>query len=642
MAVCPLCSAEVDPRVLAQSSRIRPQLFYLLRSANSAWQPADGACPACVHRAQQQFSNTRSATALHTTTDPQTTFPYYHPNAESVLAQAERLPDYATFTGQGVTIAFLDSGYYPHPDLGTALPDPEQPRHWVGLTERQWRDQLEPMRPRFAHYVDLADGGERLGVDQSSLWDSANDSWHGQMTTVVAAGNGALSTGRYRGYAPQAAILPIKIGRASGRIPEEDILRGLEWLLQADNWQRYGVRVLNVSVGGDFRQPWHRNAVCLAAEELSRRGMLICAAAGNSGLEGIVAPAQAPSVLTVGGYEDHNLRWQPHDAAAVARLTLYHHNYGPILAQRQPSPKPEILALARWLPAPILPVSPVLRETVTIGALRNALLGYEEYPTVPTRTHRPSPDQRRGPEGASEGLSWFPEVWQAVRQAMNRHKWVHPYYQHVDGTSVAVAQVSAVAAQMVAANPQLSGAEVRALLLATVLPLPNQPAERSGHGVLQPSLAVAAALRARGGALAGYPPSATFLDQGEWRPWLEQARAPYLAPLYPSAAQTVRPIYLGYYAPTATAVSVVGDFNGWQPSAQLLTRAHNGWWHGILLLRAGHYAYRFWVEERDSVPGNWVLDPENPVRSESGYEDDHTLLVHDGVNRPTVGQLLTH
>ena len=42
-------------------------------------------------------------------TDPPTTFPYYHPDEETVLGQTARLPDYATFGGQGVTIAFLDS-----------------------------------------------------------------------------------------------------------------------------------------------------------------------------------------------------------------------------------------------------------------------------------------------------------------------------------------------------------------------------------------------------------------------------------------------------------------------------------------------------------------------------------------------------
>lgn len=610
--------------MLAQSATVRPALYLFLWQKNPAWQPNHGVCPACVLWALHQVSAERSPTSLHTTTDPQTTFPYYHLAEESVLAQAERLPDYATISGQGVTIAFLDSGYYPHPDLCTAANNPDPAPDWVTLAEQQWRTHLTTMQPRIAQYVDLADGDERIGVDQPSLWAGDGSSWHGQMTTVIAAGNGYLSGGHYRGYAPQARILPIKIGRQNGRIPEEDILRGLDWLLRDNNWRRYGVRVLNVSVGGDFRQPWHKNPVCLAAEELSQQGVLICAAAGNRGQEGLVAPAQAPSVLTVGGFEDHNQRWLPED---TTRLSLYHHNYGTVTKQRQRSQKPEILALGRYLPAPILPLSPIFAETATIGELRNALLGYDEHQSFPQRTNNSLlPYQRAGALWARKGLTWFPEIWQALRQRMNAHKWVHPFYQHVDGTSVAVAQVSAVAAQIFAANPQLTGQEVKALLLATALPLPEQLPARTGHGLLQPSQAVAAALHSRGGLLQSYPQSATRFHRDELQRWQEQGRVPL--PIIPNSLvdQLIAFAYLGFYAPAAQAVSVIGEFNQWQPGAHALHRANHGWWHGLLPLPPGTYRYQFWVEELPGS-GRWLADPENPRRLESGYREDHSLLV---------------
>lgn len=56
---------------------------------------------------QQHFAAERNQHSLHTTTDPHTTFPYYHPAEEEVLSQPERLPDYHTITGVGVTMAFL-------------------------------------------------------------------------------------------------------------------------------------------------------------------------------------------------------------------------------------------------------------------------------------------------------------------------------------------------------------------------------------------------------------------------------------------------------------------------------------------------------------------------------------------------------
>jgi serine protease AprX len=45
-----------------------------------------------------------------------------------------------------------------------------------------------------------------------------------------------------------------------------------------------------------------------------------------------------------------------------------------------------------------------------------------------------------------------------VRQRINDQKFIHPHYQHVDGTSFAAAIVSAAVAQMLEANPALTPA----------------------------------------------------------------------------------------------------------------------------------------------------------------------------------------
>jgi hypothetical protein len=43
------------------------------------------------------------------------------PNRFSVLSALERLGDDARLSGRGVTVAFLDSGFHPHPDLTRPL-----------------------------------------------------------------------------------------------------------------------------------------------------------------------------------------------------------------------------------------------------------------------------------------------------------------------------------------------------------------------------------------------------------------------------------------------------------------------------------------------------------------------------------------
>ena len=631
MPHCPLCGAATDARLLAQSATLRPAIARWIQQQAVDWVPAHGLCPTCALQHTQLWSTTRSSSVLHIAGEPPTTFPYYHTDyhsgEETVLSQSERLPDYHTITGQGVTLAFLDSGYYPHPDL-SVNPTNGLPSDPYALTTR------------ISQYVDLWDGGECIGVDQPSLWDGAGLSWHGQMTTVLAAGNGGLSGGRYRGYAPQANILPIKVGRRGGRIPEEDILRGLQWLLQNDNWARYGVRVLNISVGGDFVQPWQENPLCLAAEELAARGVLICAAAGNSNRAELLALASAPSVLTVGGYDDQNQRWrnqpwrpvgksdQPANSKRLRRQQqgqasesmLYPHNYSLVNTHAgsslRPWHKPELLALARWLPSPILPPSPVLPETVALHELRTILQGYDELqlPTVPRAL-----EQRT--------LPFMPEVWQAVRQRMNAHKWVHPYYQHVDGTSVAVAQVSAVATQMFAANPQLHATQARDLLLKSAYPLLHEAAEKAGHGLLQPSQAVALALRAAGGPLVGYPLSGTVLTASELQKWLDQGTVTLAEMLneYNGVGGLGKWVYFGHYALEMEAVSLIGSFNAWQPDHFPLRRASNGWWHGLLWLPGGNHCYRFWCEH-EQEPAMWQPDPENPLRCEGGYRTDHSLI----------------
>jgi serine protease AprX len=630
LSVCPLCGAATDSRILAKATELRPPIVRLIRRLRPGWQPHQGLCPVCAQEYARRFAAQRRAASLHTTTEPNTTFPYYHPDEETVLAQPERLPDHPGFCGRGVTIAFLDSGYYPHPDL-LASPHWTNAPQWHRLDSRQLQAALSQRALRIVQYADLSEDGEQVGLAMPSLWDGSGDSWHGQMTSALAVGNGLLSDGRFRGYAPNAQALTIKIGRGDGRIPEADILTGLEWLLGDDNWQRYGVRVLNISVGGDHDGCWRENPVCLAVEELARRGVFVAAAAGNSARERLRAPAQSPSLLTVGGIDDHNRRWRPDASAAVAGLSLYPHNWGVVEDDAGPIRKPELLAPARWLPAPVLPVSPIFQEMHALAALRSTLSGahgghLQELVEHWGRMLHSEPlddlDQLDGddPEG------WLQEIWQALRKRMNAHKWVHPYYQHVDGSSVAAAQVSAVAAQMLEANPNLSPAQIKAVLAETALPLPHLPMERTGAGLLQPSQAVAAALRRFGGPLAGFWRSAVRLSPGEMagelRNLLIQGK------VQPSATEEVA-VYLGCHAPSAVAVSVVGPFNAWAPDLWPLQPARNGWWHGVVVLPPGVYGYRFWVASPQQPTGDWLPDPENAVRSESGYLTDHTELVLD-------------
>ncbi|MEJ7616263.1 MAG: S8 family serine peptidase [Pyrinomonadaceae bacterium] len=113
-----------------------------------------------------------------------------------VLPTPLRLDADERFTGRGMTIACLDSGFYPHSDL--TIPDSRI----------------------LAYHSIVKDDSSTLEVPDAA-------SWHGMMTSVVAAGNGALSGGFYRGIAPDANVVLVKLS-SSGRISERHI-KGLEW-----------------------------------------------------------------------------------------------------------------------------------------------------------------------------------------------------------------------------------------------------------------------------------------------------------------------------------------------------------------------------------------------------------------------------
>ncbi len=334
-------------------------------------------------------------------------------NRLAVPAVCERLGADASLTGRGVTIAFLDSGFVRHPDLAR----PED---------------------RIVAYHDVVDPASTLQAAQPREWH-----WHGTQTSVVAAGNGFLSDGLYRGLASEARVVLVKVG-VEGGIPEENIAKGLEWVLA--NRERYGIRVVSISLGGDEDAPLVENRVNQLAEECVRRGLALVVAAGNSGCTDkhrSLPPATAPSVITVGGYEDGG---DPSRAA----LALYCSSYG---FTADGLVKPEIIALARGVAAPILP-------------------GTEAW-------HR------------AEALSQRADV--AAEEALRAEKIVATHYQHVDGTSFAAPIVASVVAQMLEANPALTPVAVKHLLVTTARRIGEASALRQGFGVLDARRAVEAA-----------------------------------------------------------------------------------------------------------------------------------------------------
>ncbi|HEX2619695.1 MAG TPA: S8 family serine peptidase [Phototrophicaceae bacterium] len=374
-------------------------------------------------------------------------YPCYKRGEIALLSTPERtgaLPDY---TGKGVTIAFIDSGFYKHPDL----------------------------KGRILLHVDATTDDI---VEGDYIPKSQAFSWHGQMTTVIACGDGSKSNGRYRGIASAANLVLIKVSTPHNQIKEADILRGLRWVQK--HHHRHNIKIVNLSVGGDFisydsNHPLHR-----IVRDLTEDGLTIVAAAGNSGENHLVPPASAADAITVGGMDDNN-------TLDRREWSLYSHNYGMAF---DGSLKPDILAPARWVASPILPGTRVAMEAFWLGPL---LQSDDNHPV--RRLIR----QGNADQGLAKlfGDHVLDNLHDTLQQRVYAHKLVDACHQHVDGTSVAAPIVSSVIAQMLEANPALTPPQIRQCLRETAQPLPGFDLQRQGAGVVNAVSAVHAALNLR-------------------------------------------------------------------------------------------------------------------------------------------------
>ncbi|WP_053735497.1 S8 family peptidase [Nocardia sp. NRRL S-836] len=169
----------------------------------------------------------------------------------------------AGYTGSGTTVAVLDTGVdQSHPDLA----------------DREIAEQ---------NFSGSPDAGDHYG--------------HGTHVASIIAGTGAKSGGRYRGVAPDARILDVKVLGDNGSGQDSQIIAGMEWAVEQ------GAQVVNMSLGG-FDTP-EVDPLEEAVDRLTaQKGTLFVVAAGNSGPGAgtLGSPGTADAALTVGAVDDQD------------------------------------------------------------------------------------------------------------------------------------------------------------------------------------------------------------------------------------------------------------------------------------------------------------------------------------------------
>ncbi len=178
--------------------------------------------------------------------------------------------DDCLLSGNGVTVAFIDTGIDGHCDF------------CIG-------------NRRIIFFKDF-DGEKEIPYD---------DNGHGTFVAGVCCGSGALSGGKFSGVAPQANIISLKALDKNGEASADKILNAMEWVY--NNHKEYNIRVVCMSFGSEplgFNDP-----IMKGAEALWREGVVVVAAAGNSGPEfqTIKSPGVSSQIITVGGFNDNRI-----------------------------------------------------------------------------------------------------------------------------------------------------------------------------------------------------------------------------------------------------------------------------------------------------------------------------------------------
>jgi serine protease AprX len=188
----------------------------------------------------------------------------------------------AGFTGKGIDVAVIDTGVAPVAGLNG-------PGKVINGPDLSLESQASALR-----YLDT--------------------NGHGTFMAGLIAGHDASLTApyaaapasAYRGMAPDARIVSLKVATADGGTDVSQVIAAINWVVQHKNDNGMNIRVLNLSYGTDSTQSSIIDPLSHAVEQAWRKGIVVVAAAGNSGFQaekGLANPASNRFVIGVGGFD---------------------------------------------------------------------------------------------------------------------------------------------------------------------------------------------------------------------------------------------------------------------------------------------------------------------------------------------------
>ncbi len=133
---------------------------------------------------------------------------------------------------------------------------------------------------------------------------------HGTHMSGIIAGEDAgfdprkPSSLMFAGVAPEAELLSMKVASGDGGADVSQVIAAIDWVVEHAEDAGMHVRVISLSYGTESDQDWKVDPLARAVENAWNHGIVVVAAAGNSGAgEQLLMPALDPHIISVGAVD---------------------------------------------------------------------------------------------------------------------------------------------------------------------------------------------------------------------------------------------------------------------------------------------------------------------------------------------------
>jgi serine protease AprX len=325
--------------------------------------------------------------------------------------------------------------------------------------------------------LDNVDYFDATGGSVRRVNNRADGYGHGTHVAGLLGSNGFTSSGTYRGVAPSAKIVALKVLNDNGQGATSDVINAVNFVVA--NRASLGVKVITMSLGHPIYEPAGRDPLVAAVQNAVAKGLVVVVSAGNfggnpetreTGYAGITSPGNAPGAITVGAVDTRQTDSRNDDEVA------WYSSRGPTWYDGLQ--KPDIVA----------PGSHLVSNISTASTI------YRDYPNGIVKS------------GAM------------------------PFFK-MSGTSMSAPVVAGVVADMLQAA-QINGVTltpntIKAILQYTAIRVGNEDTLTQGAGQVNAAGAIALASAIKKGTAAGQwwlstPVAPYSIIAGEWQPWSQQ------------------------------------------------------------------------------------------------------------------------